>query len=152
MLFCLFAFGRLYVTDEFGSLQCQSLLVFHRFSLHSTTFSLLTFGGGLVMAMTGMIINAQTDAALCRLRSLGKGYQIPRGYWLFDYVSCPHYLGEMLEWIGFFVACPTVVTASFMAFTAANLIPRAVQQHKWYQNKFGEAYPSHRKAWLPFVW
>eukprot|EP00977_Amphora_coffeiformis_P012168 scaffold2992_cov214-Amphora_coffeaeformis.AAC.50 len=143
-------------TSVNGYLQCQSLLAFHRFPLPSygstTAYHLVTFGGGLVMALAGMIINAQTDAALCRLRSLGKGYQIPRGYWLFDYVSCPHYLGEILEWLGFFVACPTLVTASFVAFTASNLIPRAVQQHAWYQNKFGESYPAHRKAWLPLVW
>lgn len=108
------------------------------------------------MAILGMLVNAQSDAALRLLRSESRnvktGYRIPRGYWLFDYVSCPHYLGEVLEWVGFTIACPSVVTASFAAFTAANLIPRAVQQHAWYQNEFGETYPAQRKAWLPFLW
>ena len=112
------------------------------------------FWGGLILAIAGMIINAQTDAALRRLRSQRKtGYQIPHGYWLFDYVSCPHYFGEILQWLGFCLACRnSVVAASFLAFTAANLIPRAVQQHTWYQKHFKEAYPQHRKAWLPLLW
>jgi len=151
----LFSSCSLYVVlSDKHSLQCQSLLAFHRIPSQSfwSTTHLITFGGGLVIAATGMIVNTRTDAALCRLRSLKKGYQIPCGYWLFDLVSCPHYLGEIVQWTGFFIARPAVVTASFVAFTASNLIPRAVQQHVWYRNKFQETYPSHRKAWLPFIW
>lgn len=133
------------------SLQCQFLLTFQR--LPTTWINQPAFGIGLVLAITGMIINAQTDAALRRLRAQGKGgYQIPRGYWLFQYVSCPHYFGEILQWLGFWLAADqSTVAASFVAFTAANLVPRAVHQHAWYRKHFGDAYPSTRKAWIPFV-
>jgi 3-oxo-5-alpha-steroid 4-dehydrogenase 1 len=116
------------------------------------------FVGGLTLAFTGMTINAQTDAALRRLRhrqttASKRSYSIPVGYWLFDYVSCPHYLGEILQWIGFAIASGgSVVAWSFVAFTAANLIPRAVQQHAWYQQQFASSYPVQRRAWLPFLW
>lgn len=112
-----------------------------------------------MLATAGMVLNIQSDATLRRLRrapqqhpNKNKRYQIPRGGW-FDYVSCPHFLGEVLEWIGFAVACrASAVAMSFAAFTAANLIPRAVQQHAWYRRHFGPAYPTQRRAWLPFLW
>ena len=89
-------------------------------------------------------------------------YQIPHGG-LFEYCSCPHYLGELLEWIGFAIACQgSLVSLSFCFYTAANLIPRAVAQHAWYQTYFDDGhdhddkqqqqrYPSHRTALIPGV-
>ena len=134
------------------SLQCQHLLQFHRFPPNWMTHPF--FCGGLLLASVGMAINIQSDATLRNLRSSNnnKGYQIPRGG-LFNYVSCPHFLGEILEWTGFALACQSsTVAASFAAFTAANLIPRAVQQHAWYGQHFGKTYPPQRHAWLPFLW
>lgn len=133
------------------SIQCQSLLQFHRFPSDWAVHP--SFVGGLIIATSGMILNIQSDATLRRLKSQGKGYVIPRGGLLFDHVSCPHFLGEIVQWIGFAAACQTsTVAASFAAFTCANLIPRAAQQHAWYKQHFAETYPSHRKAWLPCVW
>ena len=34
---------------------------------------------------------------------------------------------------------------------AFNLAPRAVSHHAWYRDKFGDAYPSQRRALVPFL-
>lgn len=80
-------------------------------------------------------------------------------------------VGEVLEWIGFAIACYNLAGLSFAWYTACNLIPRALmvgfpspfrlltallltlclaQNHAWYKSKF-EDYPKHRKAVVPFV-
>jgi 3-oxo-5-alpha-steroid 4-dehydrogenase 1 len=39
---------------------------------------------------------------------------------------------------------------SFMIWTMANLVPRAIAGHKWYKRAF-DNYPSNRKAIFPFI-
>jgi 3-oxo-5-alpha-steroid 4-dehydrogenase len=88
-------------------------------------------------------------------------YQFPTGGW-FDYCSSPHYFGEMVQWLGFCVACQwSLASTSFFLFTVANLLPRGVAQHDWYRHHFNGGisrngnqllYPPHRKAVIPFVW
>lgn len=56
---------------------------------------------GWVVLVVGFLINVSSDNILIHLRQPGEtGYKIPRGG-LFRYVSCPHYLGEIIEWTGF---------------------------------------------------
>ena len=84
------------------------------------------------------------------LRAPGEsGYKIPSGG-LFRFVSCPNYLGEILEWSGFALATWSVAGLSFAAFTLANLLPRALSNHRWYQKTFPE-YPEDRRALVPFL-
>jgi 3-oxo-5-alpha-steroid 4-dehydrogenase 1 len=71
---------------------------------------------GLTLFVTGYRINRWADRVLANLRAPGEtGYKIPRGG-LYELISCPNYFGELLEWTGF----------PFVAFTAANLVPRAL--------------------------
>ena len=107
---------------------------------------------GVLLFFTGFGINIQSDAILRRLRQTSPKYQIPKGG-LFEYVSAPHYFGEILEWTGFTVACNfSTASMAFVVFTAANLIPRAVAHHAWYHSTFAGSYPVKRKAIVPFVW
>jgi hypothetical protein len=76
-------------------------------------------------------------------------YAIPRGS-LFECVSCPNHLGEIVEWFGFALMCWNLPALSFAIWTAANLIPRALSHHRWYAEKFAN-YPKERKALIPFV-
>ena len=39
---------------------------------------------------------------------------------------------------------------AFALYTAANVGPRALANHRWYHEKFDD-YPKHRKALVPFV-
>jgi steroid 5-alpha reductase family enzyme len=77
-------------------------------------------------------------------------YSIPRGF-LFDYVSCPAYLGEMIEWVGFAIASGSPAAWCFAFFTFSNLFPRALSTHKWYITTFGDSYPKERRAVIPFL-
>lgn len=97
-------------------------------------------------------MNLQSDAILRKLRSTAVGYQIPVGG-LFRYVSAPHYLGEIVEWLGFCVASNgSLASIAFVLYTASNLIPRATTHHVWYKETFGDKYPKERRAVIPFVW
>ncbi len=103
--------------------------------------------GGLLFII-GLIINLQSDAILRQLRSPGdEGYRIPNGG-LFRFVSCPNYLGEILEWCGWALAAWTFAGLAFVMFTIANLGPRAYAHHKWYLERFPD-YPQARSALIP---
>jgi len=103
---------------------------------------------GIALFVLGYGINRHSDALLRSLRKPGEGgYKIPRGGF-YRWVSCPNYLGEIMEWIGFALATWTLAGAAFAAFTIANLAPRALSHHAWYRDRFPE-YPSHRRALIP---
>lgn len=105
---------------------------------------------GIALFFTGFLTNVQSDTILLSLRRADKSaYQIPRGF-LFNYVSCPNYLGEVVEWFGWAMATWSLPGLAFALFTAANLMPRAYSHHHWYQQTFQE-YPKDRKAIVPFI-
>jgi len=104
---------------------------------------------GAALFAFGYSLNRDSDRRLRSLRAPGEtGYKIPRGG-AFELVSCPNYLGEIMEWIGWAIATWSVAGLSFAVFTAANLIPRALTHHRWYLEKFPD-YPKDRRAVLPF--
>ncbi len=106
---------------------------------------------GALLFVLGMTINVDADRRLFALRKPGEErYGIPRGG-LYELVSCPNYLGEIIEWIGWAVASASPGGAAFAFYTFANLAPRAVAHHAWYRRTFGD-YPRRRKALIPFVW
>ncbi|PLX08095.1 MAG: hypothetical protein C0598_12580 [Marinilabiliales bacterium] len=97
-----------------------------------------------------MYINIKADNKLLSLRSGGKkGYFIPRG-WLFNYISSPNLFGEIIEWTGWAIMCWCLPSFSFAIWTFANLVPRALDHHRWYKRRF-ENYPEKRKAVFPYV-
>lgn len=112
------------------------------------------FGGGVVFVL-GMAVNLWSDGVLVGLKTAGRGggggYKIPTGGW-FELVSCPNYLGEIVEWMGWAVMCGSWAGFGFFLYTCANLVPRARANHTWYLDKFGEDYPRKRKAVIPFLY
>lgn len=108
------------------------------------------FLAGVALFAFGWFVNQQSDAILRKLRKPGEtGYKIPHGG-LYGVVSCPNYLGEILEWCGWALATWTYAGFAFAFFTAANLVPRAIAHHRWYREKFPD-YPRERKAIVPGV-
>lgn len=106
---------------------------------------------GLAVFLAGAGINLWADNTLIGLRADGsQGYTIPRGG-VFEWVSCPNHMGEIIQWSGFALMCWNLPALSFAVWTAANLIPRAVSHHKWYRKTFAD-YPPQRRAVIPGVW
>lgn len=108
------------------------------------------FIGGLLLFITGFAIHRYHDNLLIQLRKNSSGgYQIPSGG-LFRYISCPNFLGEMIEWGGFALMTWCLPASSFFIWTIVNLLPRALDHHRWYLSSF-ENYPKNRKALIPFI-
>ncbi len=106
---------------------------------------------GVAIFAAGFFINLQSDAILRNLRKPGEtGYKIPRGG-LYRWVSSPNYLGEMMEWAGWALATWSLAGLSFFLWTVANLLPRAVANHRWCREKFPD-YPPARRAVIPYIW
>jgi 3-oxo-5-alpha-steroid 4-dehydrogenase 1 len=108
------------------------------------------FVAGVALFAAGCGVNRHADAVLLALRPKGEaGYRIPFGG-LYRWVSCPNYLGEILEWSGWALATWSWPGLAFAVFTFTNLAPRAIATHRWYRRIFSD-YPSDRKALVPFV-
>ncbi|MBE2251004.1 MAG: DUF1295 domain-containing protein [Myxococcus sp.] len=106
---------------------------------------------GAAVFLLGLGINWWADAVLRGLRAPGEsGYRVPRGG-LYELISCPNYLGELLEWFGFALAAWSLAGLAFAVFTFANLAPRARAHHRWYRERFPD-YPASRRALIPGLW
>ncbi|GIV33419.1 MAG: 3-oxo-5-alpha-steroid 4-dehydrogenase [Chitinophagales bacterium] len=109
----------------------------------------MRFIAGLSLFFIGFAMNNYSDEILLRLRKKSAGYSIPHGG-LYRWISCPNYLGEILEWCGWAIATWSLPGLAFAAWTFANLFPRALSHHKWYKTRFKD-YPANRKAIIPFL-
>lgn len=106
---------------------------------------------GVALFLAGFAVNQHSDTLLFRLRGRGeRGYKIPTGG-LYRHVSCPNYLGEIVEWCGWALATWSVAGLAFALWTIANLAPRALAHHRWYRATF-PSYPAERKALVPGLW
>ncbi len=108
------------------------------------------FIAGMLLFAGGAALHLASDRTLRRLRSSAdRSYRIPHGG-AFRWVSCPNYLGEIIEWCGFALAAWSPAALGFALFTIANLLPRARSHHRWYRATFPD-YPRRRRALIPGV-
>merc|ERR1719189_1931404 len=139
MCFCAFVF-----TSFNGFLQTHALL-------HNRPPTTNQFITGLAIFLTGMFINILSDQTLINLRKENQaGYKIPQGG-LFTWLSSPNYLGEILEWWGFFFMAWTQAAFWFAVWSTIYLGSRALKSHQFYREKFKEDYPDSRRALIPFI-
>ncbi|MCG8313847.1 MAG: DUF1295 domain-containing protein [Pseudomonadales bacterium] len=105
---------------------------------------------GIAVFAFGYFLNKKSDQILRSLRKdTSEGYKVPYG-WGYRFVSMPNYLGEIITWVGFSIAAWSLAGVSFVVFTMANLVPRAIANHRWYQESFSD-YPKERKAIFPYI-
>jgi 3-oxo-5-alpha-steroid 4-dehydrogenase 1 len=105
---------------------------------------------GLIVFLTGFVVNKTSDTKLRRLRNSNpREYVVPQGF-MFSLISSPHYFGEIMEWAGWAVMTWSLPGLAFAVFTFANLFPRAWTSHRWYRENFPD-YPKNRKAIVPFI-
>jgi protein-S-isoprenylcysteine O-methyltransferase Ste14 len=108
------------------------------------------FIAGIALFFCGWVMNLHADEILFSLRQPGDtSYRIPQGG-MYRFISAPNYFGELVEWFGWALLSASLSGLSFFVWTAANLIPRALSHHRWYQQTFPE-YPSERRAVIPFL-
>ena len=79
-------------------------------------------------------------------------HSIPHGDW-FHYVSCPHYLAEILMY-----ACLSIILSAnhktgivVFLWVLINQAIAGLMSHSWYLEKFTHAYPKNRNAVIPFL-
>ncbi|XP_062187835.1 uncharacterized protein LOC133891129 isoform X2 [Phragmites australis] len=112
----------------------------------------LLYPGVLVFAI-GLAGNFYHHYLLSRLRADGggddKGYKMPRGG-MFELVTCPHYLFEIIGFFGFAMIAQTVYALAVASGTAAYLAGRSCATRRWYESKF-EGFPERIKALVPYV-
>lgn len=106
------------------------------------------FAVGMALFGAGFALNKLADGHLIAARRARPGaYVIPHGV-AFRYVSCPNYLGEIVQWCGFALAAWSFPALAFALLTAANLGVRALSHHRWYVKTFPD-YPAGRTALIP---
>lgn len=103
---------------------------------------------GLSLYTAGFILTKKSDAILRGLREADESdYRIPYGIF-YKYISCPNYLGEIVQWAGWALLTMSPAGLVFLIWTIANLVPRALAHHRWYKETFPD-YPEQRKALVP---
>ncbi|MBI3164748.1 MAG: DUF1295 domain-containing protein [Anaerolineales bacterium] len=104
---------------------------------------------GMVLFLAGVSGNFYHHKLLADLRKESTGYFIPKGG-LFRYVVCPHYMFEIIGWIG--IALLSRHTAAWMNLFAmiSFLAGQGLRALSWYKAAF-EDFPKNRKAILPFI-
>lgn len=119
-------------------------------SFNTAWFIDIRFILGTVLFFSGFVMHVDSDRILNKLRNKEQGtYYIPHGH-LFKFISCPNYLGEIIQWSGWALATWSLAGLSFAVWTVANLVPRAFSHHGFYKQRFKD-YPKNRKALIPFI-
>ncbi|XVF00069.1 hypothetical protein REPUB_Repub03eG0253900 [Reevesia pubescens] len=105
---------------------------------------------GIVLFLIGIGGNFYHHYLLSKLRAKGgKDYKIPEGG-LFELVICPHYLFEILGFLGISLISQTLYSFSVSIGSALYLIGRSYATRRWYLSKF-EDFPKEVKAIIPYV-
>ncbi|URE05793.1 3-oxo-5-alpha-steroid 4-dehydrogenase [Musa troglodytarum] len=106
---------------------------------------------GVVLFLVGIVGNFYHHCLLSKLREKGdKRYKIPKGG-LFGLVICPHYLFEIIGFIGVSLISQTVYAFSFTAGTVFYLLGRSYATRRWYLSKFRD-FPKEIKALIPYIY
>ena len=137
-----------------GILQATGLFVFPSHPADAGAASLLEAHNvaGFVLFVGGMLLNLHSDRVIRRLRRPGDTRHYLPSAGMYRYVTSANYLGELVEWTGFAVMAGTPAAWVFVAWTAANLVPRAHAIHDKYIEEFGREAVGKRKRILPFVY
>eukprot|EP01018_Ginkgo_biloba_P024572 Gb_15500 [translate_table: standard] len=112
--------------------------------------SLNLIPSGVILFIIGMGGNFYHHYLLSRLRKDGeKGYRVPQGG-LFRLVVCPHYLFEIIDFVGLAFISQTPYSFCTVTSVFLYLLGRSLSTRAWYMKKF-EGFPRHRKALIPFI-
>lgn len=118
--------------------------------MKSFLFSII-FSQILLFAITDHKGNYYHHYLLANLRKPGdKSYKVPSGG-LFEYVACPHYLFEIITWIGMAIITQHLMNLYFVSGMSLYLGRRSMAQNKWNRTMLKDKYPKGRKNLMPFI-
>jgi len=102
----------------------------------------------VILFFAGQTINFYHHFLLASLRTgTIKKYVVPQGG-LFRFVSSPHFLGELMSWLGVALASQALFTWTVLGFMTSYLCGRAYATTDWYHSKF-DNYPKERRHIFP---
>ncbi|KAJ6720064.1 UBIQUITIN CARBOXYL-TERMINAL HYDROLASE [Salix viminalis] len=105
---------------------------------------------GLMLFLIGISGNFYHHRLLSKLRSKrDKEYRVPKGG-LFGLVICPHYLFEILGFLGISLVAQTLYAFAFSVGTTLYLMGRSYVTRRWYLSRFKD-FPKEVKALIPCV-
>lgn len=105
---------------------------------------------GFILFLVGIIGNFYHHILLSKLRTKDeKVYKIPQGG-LFNFTICPHYLFEILIFVGVTCTSQTLYSISFTLGTTLYLMGRSIATRRWYKSKFDD-FPKDIKALIPYI-
>jgi len=135
-----------------GGANIAYFLYHPKFTQHRSNLEVNICAVAIILCILG---NFWTHIILRNLRPAGSNVRkIPRGF-LFEYVSCPNYSLEILEWIIFAYMTQTLTAWIFTIIASGQMWIWAVQKHKRYRKEFDgkqgrDKYP-YRKVLIPFI-
>ena len=105
------------------------------------------FIAGVIIMVSGYLLNIRADAIMRRLRRDANSYVVPNEG-PYRWITSPNYAGEIVEWLGWVLLTWSLAGLAFAVFTAANLVPRALAGLRWYRQTFPD-FPPERRALIP---
>ncbi len=111
----------------------------------------LTHVLGIFLHMISELNNYKSHMILRNLKIQNNGNRgIPKGN-MFEYVSNSHYFWELLSWIGFSLLVRNWISFIFVIFSFISMSVLAIEKHRNMKNYFGDKFPKHLKAFIPFI-
>ncbi|KAF7848500.1 hypothetical protein BT93_L1888 [Corymbia citriodora subsp. variegata] len=105
---------------------------------------------GIALFLIGITGNLYHHILLSKLRKEGqREYKIPKGG-LFGWVICPHYLFEVMVFVGISFISQSIYSCSWFLATFFYLLGRSYATRRWYTSKF-EDFPEDVKALIPYI-
>ncbi|KAG0568829.1 hypothetical protein KC19_6G047800 [Ceratodon purpureus] len=105
---------------------------------------------GVALFLTGIAGNAYHHWKLAHLRKDGsKSYVVPRGG-LFEIFVCPHYVFEMVDYVGVALISQTLFGWCMASFTIFYLTGRSIATKDWYKKKV-DGFPEDRSVVIPGI-
>lgn len=108
---------------------------------------------GLALYGAGELLNMQTHLTLRDLRPAATTQRgIPQG-WLFDLVTCPNYLTEIISWVGIYLLSGfNWSVLLFIAVAGGQMALWAKKKEARYRKEFGARYHKKSFCMIPGIW
>jgi hypothetical protein len=107
---------------------------------------------GVLIFAFGEMLNGYHHWLLARLRQPGERIYVMPRRGLFGWVACPHYLGEILSFLGYATLSDLLPVWGNAVVVTAYLVSRANSTLNWYRREMTMRFPSRWRRLIPFAY